>query len=839
MSKNAEWLMRNLIVGCVLLPAFAAFAAPRMDRSKLQIGTYCLASYARTDEQVKAVKDCGVDFIYGIPASDRATLDLCSKHGLGVIATGAVPFWHGSNDTGKMREQRPLAAYEKAMAKYADHPAVWMIDYVDEASAVDFPHIGEVTDYLKENVPEGVGLYANLYPNYASVIGNSSDRTRSQLGTATYAEHVAEFVRLVRLDYLSFDFYPYSAVGTERPSKLNEFHENFRIIAEACRRYGKSLWYIPQVNSVFPDKWTTENQLRFQANLGLAYGAEVITWSCWSREEVDEPKETDGLIGWWFNNVLTLKGEKTEQYAKLQKVNAELRRLGGPYMKYRNVGTRFVGRDRAFTVGDMVSRDGVGKTAMFVLASSDPFDEHPGRQRFTFYAARARATGGSGEIPLEDCGNGLYAVTLDTNAGVLIEYEKLVAPSRVDRSRFLIGAYTFHNGYLRSEKCVKELKDCGLDFVWGVPLVWPDVIDNLGKHGLGAIVEGAVEGLGRHDDLAFSERDLHPPEEFVNDLARRAEVLNKPAVWRLCLCDEPGAKQMRYIGEISALIADRCPGRSAYTCLYPNYASAAENTADETKSQLQVSTYREYVDVYCRDVPADYICYDHYMMFDDPKTTVERTKKMYDNYEVVADACRRTGRDFWYVPQVNSRPESQRKLRVNELRYQAFTAMAFGAVSISWACWSKGWWKHNVYGTDGKRDDEQYEKLKTVNFEMRRFAPYYMKFRNVATEYVGFPGRGKASYGDDCFSDVRATDGSQLLVGVMDPRQPGEAKKALLLVAADDPADVKGMTHTVTFKAKGSVAAIGPDGKVAVERGEDGTCSVTLRDNSCAFVVAR
>ena len=30
---------------------------------------------------------------------------------------------------------------------------------------------------------------------------------------------------------------------------------------------------------------------------------------------------------------------------------------------------------------------------------------------------------------------------------------------------------------------------------------------------------------------------------------------------------------------------------------------------------------------------------------------------MYDNFNIVADACRRTGRDFWFIPQCNGRNE--------------------------------------------------------------------------------------------------------------------------------------------------------------------------------------
>ena len=403
---------------------FSAQSALRMDRSKLQIGTYCLASYARDEAHVKAVKDCGIDFIYGIPATDRRTLDLCEKHGLGVIATGAVPFWHGMHgeQAGQMKVLRPLAGYETAMAAYVDHPAVWMLDYVDEPSALDFPWIAEVTKLMLAKSPKGVVPYINLYPNYASVVGNTKQQTVSQLGTKTYAEHVAAYMKNIPLDYVCFDFYLYSARGEKaRKEKLVQFHENFRDLADACRATGKSLWYIPQVNSSYAELWLSENMLRFQANLALAYGAELIEWACWSREASGATADMPGLTGWWTNNVLTPTGEVTQQYAKLRTVNAELQRLGARYMKYRNVMTRRTEKE-AFVVGDMIARDGSGKCALFVLAAADPFDEHPSKQRFVFQAAAAKAFGGNGELPLEKVGEGRFAVTLDANAGALIEF---------------------------------------------------------------------------------------------------------------------------------------------------------------------------------------------------------------------------------------------------------------------------------------------------------------------------------------------------------------------------------------------------------------------------------
>ena len=49
---------------------------------------------------VKAIHDCGVDFIIGgLPASDRATLDIFAKHGVGAIVNGVVPGWWGGDGT--------------------------------------------------------------------------------------------------------------------------------------------------------------------------------------------------------------------------------------------------------------------------------------------------------------------------------------------------------------------------------------------------------------------------------------------------------------------------------------------------------------------------------------------------------------------------------------------------------------------------------------------------------------------------------------------------------------------------------------------------------------------
>lgn len=112
-----------LIAAAAGLAAACAFAAgrlaagkpadKRLDRSKLLIGAYYLQPNARSEAHVKAVRDCGVDFICGLAASQRETLDLFHKYGIGAIALGVVPGWGGGafrkcascRENGKQRRQ--------------------------------------------------------------------------------------------------------------------------------------------------------------------------------------------------------------------------------------------------------------------------------------------------------------------------------------------------------------------------------------------------------------------------------------------------------------------------------------------------------------------------------------------------------------------------------------------------------------------------------------------------------------------------------------------------------------------------------------------------------------
>lgn len=407
----------------------------RMDRNRLNIGVYHLKPYARTEAHIKDLADCGIDFVVCMD-NDRPALDLFHKYGVGAIVSGIAPKWWGGfgDNAGKLAETNPMETYEAAAkaftASHADHPAIWGIDVGDEPSALDFPYYGRVMDYMSRAFPNQFP-YLNLYPNYASVSQNTADETTSQLGTATYEEHIRRYCENVPMDYICYDFYLYSI-------NVTKHYENLRVVADACRNTGRSMWIVLQVNSNKPAEWMSENNLRFQAYTSMAFGAENIIWACYT-------------AGWWHNQVLDGEGNKTQQYDKLKKINAEIRTLADEYMKYRRVSTHFVGFDghpdmaavqqeavpslstgvffdvkadngAPLVVGEMVNRNADGSVALMVCAADDPHETDPKEYQITFRAPDrcVRALGGDGYKTVTELGDGVYAVAVKSNEGVLI-----------------------------------------------------------------------------------------------------------------------------------------------------------------------------------------------------------------------------------------------------------------------------------------------------------------------------------------------------------------------------------------------------------------------------------
>ena len=408
----------------------------RLTKDRLVIGAYILQPYAQTETHIKDVADCGIDMITCLTPKSRETLDLFEKYGIGCILSGYLPGWWGGDgsNAGTMQTKYPLEVYEKAAREFEDHPAVWGLDICDEPSALEFEYLNRVARYVENAFPNQFS-YINLYPNYAAVAKNTEEETKCQLGTSTYGEHIEKYIEKVDLPYISYDYYLYPQTKNHHVGKMLD---NFRIVADACRRTGKDFWYIPMVNGRYENDFTSLNMLRYQAYIALCYGATVINWACYTG-------------GWWFNNVLDTEGNKTEQYEKLKAMNAELRAVGGVYMQYRNVYThllgfdeypgedcpnvvscdcldrgfvRALGSDGKLVVGEMVHRNDSDKRALMICNASDPCDTDNSVARITFTSCCRDVKIHSGASPIELRRRGdTYEFDLPSSHGAMVTFE--------------------------------------------------------------------------------------------------------------------------------------------------------------------------------------------------------------------------------------------------------------------------------------------------------------------------------------------------------------------------------------------------------------------------------
>lgn len=229
---------------------------------------------------------------YGMTAAEQ--LKLCEKYGLKALVHADGP-----------------------ADKLPDGPACWGYMLADEPSAAAFPALAARAQEIRTHRPGRFG-YVNLYPNYAPAWA---------LGTATYDEHVAKFVQVVKPEVLSMDHYPLMRPeGDTRDAYL----ANLRTMREQSLAAGIPFWnyfYAMPFNDRLDP---TEAQIRWQIYASLAHGAKGVLYFCyWTPGKGNKGKGEFPKGG----AIITAEGLKTRHYDQARRINAQLKKLGPTLMQ--------------------------------------------------------------------------------------------------------------------------------------------------------------------------------------------------------------------------------------------------------------------------------------------------------------------------------------------------------------------------------------------------------------------------------------------------------------------------------------------------------------------------
>ena len=263
---------------------------------------------------------------------------------------------------------------------------------------------------------------------------------------------------------------------------------------------------------------------------------------------------------------------------------------------------------------------------------------------------------------------------------------------------------------------VKQAAETGADFLVSVASSEP-LLSLCKKYNLGIISNSNVPGWwGGDGSNAGKYAEKNPPEK----IAGIAETAGN--VWGDYLADEPNSKDFKEIDRAVKQYAKLYPGKLPFINLYPNYGKDFRAKEDEITFQLGNKTYAEHIDQYVRDIDLPYVCFDFY-----PFTGV--FSGFLENLDIVAKACKKTGKDMWVIIQTGAwTPEEM--LSGFQIDWQVYMSMAFGAKAIMAACYSKGWWDETTSCVNKKG-----EKNNTYNYVRDIFSILHSPFGNEFLKY--------------------------------------------------------------------------------------------------------
>lgn len=249
----------------------------------------------RMEERYCEIAEAGFNVVLGGPGRAEQIarqLELCRKFNLKAIVS--VPGRNLDN----------LAP---------DHPALWGYSWRDEPSASDFDALSRDVERARELRP-GKLLFINLFPNYAGP---------AALGTATYDEHVEQFVSQVKPTILCMDHYPRFRPG-EKDGR-NNYCKNLAVMRNESVRAGIPFWNFFNTMPYGDHTDPTEAQLRWQIYASLVYGAKGVLYFCYYTPRGGEFPKGGAIIA--------RDGRQTRHYQQAKCLNAELASLGPTLMQ--------------------------------------------------------------------------------------------------------------------------------------------------------------------------------------------------------------------------------------------------------------------------------------------------------------------------------------------------------------------------------------------------------------------------------------------------------------------------------------------------------------------------
>ncbi len=301
------------------------------------------------------------------------------------------------------------------------------------------------------------------------------------------------------------------------------------------------------------------------------------------------------------------------------------------------------------------------------------------------------------------------------------------------------------------------------------------------------------------------------------------------------LADEPVGDRFDELATAAAYYAELMPNHQMYVNLLPNFASpAAYIEGDFTK----------YVQAFADRFPFTYVSQDFYPIdiSDDKKKKVSAS--YYDSMYTTATIARDTGKENWmyiYTMRDTVNAIKDYEPTIDDLRFEAFNAMAYGCNSITYFCFDcpPSYSRSESYGM--MKNHEKTPLFDTgvqITREIKALADVFPKYLWQDVCYFGTRSQfvrnvqDTAKTYDVYMEDVKCSD-TDLLIGVFDEAN-GDGKAYMIVYEGNlnKPADAE-ISVKITGAAK-VTAHIGTE--AVVLESSDGYYTFTLHTGQGCFL---
>jgi hypothetical protein len=288
-----------------------------------------MTDFAATDLLFKDVAAAGFNMMwYYFPGTDKAQLLLDAAQANGLTVLMSVP---GGKDFDKNN-----AAHAAVITQFKDHPALYGFNIMDEPSAVLFPQLAEVKAGVKEIMGStDKPVIVNLFPNYAS---NTQLGYPDSIGrAAAYETHVKDYCDVFNPEILCYDHYPFSKkmLGSKSifEKDMMTYFENISTIRTYAWQQNVPMWLFVQAVSWGGMANPTKDQQRFLMNAALVFGVKNTLYFFY-QTPFAEDTQGEGFTKY----PVDFEGNKTEDYYKVQQVNAEFNNYVDIYAGFESKG---------------------------------------------------------------------------------------------------------------------------------------------------------------------------------------------------------------------------------------------------------------------------------------------------------------------------------------------------------------------------------------------------------------------------------------------------------------------------------------------------------------------